>query len=95
MAYQDVVEMASSQSLLARITAAAAEQGRSDPLQWAQANIWALATAPDWDDAWAYARNTATDDHNPDTGMRPGVINDQMILSAVQALLAEQAAPPA
>lgn len=92
MAYQDVVQMASSQSLLARITAAAAGEGRTDPLAWAQANIWALASSPDWDEAWAYANATRTDDNNPDTGARPGVINDTMILAAVQGLLTEQQA---
>jgi hypothetical protein len=44
-----------------------------------------------WADAWDYAIDTATLDHNPDTGARPGVINDQMILTVVQALMA---APP-
>ena len=90
MSYQSVVEMASSQTLLSRIVAAAAGEGQTEPLQWAQANVWALVSSPGWADAWAYAQETATDDVNPDTGIRPGVINDAMILSAVQALRAEQ-----
>lgn len=95
MSYQSVVEMASSQSLLARLVAAAAAEGQTDPLQWTQANVWRLSATPGWADAWAYARDTETDDQNPDTGRRPGVISDGMILSAVQALRAEQAPPPA
>lgn len=86
MAYQDVVEMASNQSLIARITAAAAAEGVSDPLPWVQQNIWKLASSPDWDDAWAYAKAAASVNVNPDTGLRSDVINDQMILSAVQSL---------
>lgn len=91
MSYQSVVEMASSQSLLARITAAAAAEGQSDPLVWSQSNIWALAASPDWDDAWDFAKAGATLDVNPDTGARPTVIGDQMILAAVQALRTAQA----
>lgn len=93
MAYQSVVEMASSQSLLSRIVAAAAGEGVEQPLMWAQANVWQLASSPGWADAWDYARDTANDDVNPDTGKRPGVIGDAMILSAVQALAAEQNPP--
>lgn len=91
MSYQSVVEMAGSQSLLQRIVAAAAGEGQAEPLAWAQANIWQLVSSPDWDDAWDYAKATYTPDNNPDTGARPGVINDNMILSAVQALRTAQA----
>lgn len=90
MSYQSVVEMAGSQSLLQRVVAAAAAEGQTEPLSWAQAHIWQLASSPDWDDAWEYATDTATLDNNPDTGARPGVINDQMILSAVQTLRAAE-----
>ena len=91
MSYKSIVEMAGSQSLLSRITAAAAGEGQEEPLAWTQANIWKLVSSPDWDDAWDYAVATMTADNNPDTGMRPGVINDQMILSAVQTLRTQQA----
>lgn len=91
MAYQSVVEMASSQSLLARIVAAAAGEGVDQPLAWAQARVWQLASSPGWADAWDYAKGTQNDDVNPDTGMRPGVIGDAMILSAVQAQITEEA----
>lgn len=93
MSYLSVVEMAGSQSLLTRITAAAAGEGIPEPLSWAQRNIWEIVSAPDWDEAWDYANATRTADNNPDTGARPGVVNDQMILSAVQARrTAEQSA---
>lgn len=85
MSYLSVVEMAGSASLQSRIVAAAAGEGVSDPLPWVQANIWKLASSPGWADAWSYALGTTTDDENPDTGKRPGVINDAMILAAVQA----------
>jgi hypothetical protein len=93
MSYQSVVEMASNQSLLARIVAAAAGEGQVDPLIWAQQNIWKIVSEPGWDEAWQYAVDTANDDVNPDTGKRPGVINDQMILGAVQALRGIQQEP--
>lgn len=93
MAYQSVVEMASSPSLLARITAAAAGEGQTQPLAWAQANVWQVVSSPGWADAWQYAIDTANDDVNPDTGKRPGVIGDAMILATVQALIAEQNPP--
>lgn len=85
MSYNSMVEMAGSQSLLTRIVAAAAEEGVGNPLQWTQERIWHFVTAEGWADAWDYARATATDDVNPDTGRRPSVITDEMILAAVRA----------
>ena len=86
MSYTSINEMATSPSLLARITACAADEGEADPAAWARANVWHVVSQPGWADAWDYARDTATDDVNPDTGLRPGVVNDGMILAAVQAL---------
>lgn len=91
MSYQSVVEMAGSSSLLQRIVAAAATENIPEPLSWAQANIWKLVSTGDWDDSWDYAKGTATVNVNPDTGARDDVINDNMILSAVQALKNAQA----
>lgn len=79
--YTSVVEMASNQTLFNRCVAAVAEQGEPEPVGWVSNNIWHLCAAPDWDDAWEYAKdsgNNAPGEHN-------GVINDQMILAAVQA----------
>jgi hypothetical protein len=91
--YNSIGQLASSPSLLARCAAAAADQGQTDPTGWADRNKWALASQPGWADAWDYALETQTLDDNPDTGVRPGVINDSMILAAVQAILAEEAGP--
>lgn len=88
MSYLSIVSMAGSQSLLTRIAAAAADEGQADPLGWAQAHIWQIVSADSgWDDAWTFAVDSATADVNPDTGMRPGVINDAMILAVVQPLV--------
>lgn len=89
MSYQSTVEMAGSPSLASRITAAAAGEGLLDPLSWTQSHIWHVVSAPGWAPAWDSAKQSQTDDDNPDTGMRPGVITDGMILSAVQAVIAE------
>jgi len=93
MAYQSVVEMAGSPSLLARIIAAAAGEGITDPRSWAQERVWQIVSEPGWAEAWDYAKGTANDDVNPDTGRRPSVINDTMILSAVQAIRAADSSP--
>jgi len=88
MSYTSIVQMAGSQSLAARIAAAAADEGQSDPVNWTTQNIWRIVAADQgWSDAWDYARDNATDDNNPDTGARPGVINDAMILAVVQPLV--------
>jgi len=88
MTYRSIVEMASSQSLIARIAAAAAEQGvQGNPLTWAQENIWKIAASPGWADSWGYAVDTATVNVNPDTGGRSDVITDGNILSVVQPLV--------
>lgn len=94
MTYQSTVEMAASQSLQARIVAAAAAEDIPEPLQWVQTHLWHIVSEPGWGDAWDYAKGTENDDVNPDTGKRPGVIGDPMILSAVQAVRAAETAPP-
>lgn len=90
--YLSIVQMASSPSLLNRVAAAAAQEGRVDSLTWAQANIWAVVSKDTgWGDAWQYAVNADSVNVNPDTGMRDDVISDQMILSVVQPMVT----PPA
>jgi len=91
MSYQSVVEMAGNQSLNARVVAAAAGEGRVDPLQWVQGRIWQIVSEPGWDDAWDYAKGTTSVNVNPDMGARDDVVTDGMILAAVQALMAEEA----
>jgi len=88
MSYTSIVQMAGSSSLAERIAAAAADEGQQDPLTWARANIWVVVSADQsWADAWAYAIDSYTLDNNPDTGARPGVINDSMILAVVQPMV--------
>jgi hypothetical protein len=88
VSYQSIVEMAGSPSLAGRIAAAAADEGQEDPVSWTSRNIWHLVAADSaWADAWDYARDNATLDNNPDTGARPGVINDAMILAVVQPMV--------
>lgn len=91
MSYSTIVSMASDQALLDRCVAAAAQEGERDPRIWAQDNIWHLAASQEWVDAWAYAVNTG----NTTPGGHSGVINDNMILAAVQARRTALAAPPA
>jgi len=91
MTYQSIVEMAGNQTLMSRVVAAAADEGQADPQAWVQPRIWKIVSHDSgWADAWDYARETATLDHNPDTGARPGVISDQMILTVVQAVIEEE-----
>jgi len=91
--YTAIDQIASSPSLLNRVAAAAADEGEGDPTGWADRHKWALAVQPGWADAWQYALDNQTDDDNPDTGVRPGVINDSMILAAVQSIMAAEAGP--
>ena len=94
MTYSSIVEMARSASLNDRIAAAAADEGMHDrdPAIWAKENIWQIVSYDNgWAAAWDYAVDTATLDNNPDTGARPGVINDGMILTVVQAIMTAEA----
>jgi hypothetical protein len=86
MTYSAVADMTQSLSLTQRVAAAAAAEGEVVPSRWATENIWAVVSQPGWDEAWTYALDNETLDDNPDTGARPGVINDDMILAAVQAV---------
>lgn len=86
MSYTDIAIMATSPSLIGRATAAAAEQGITEPGNWVARNIWRIVAQPGWDEAWNYAEGTKTINVNQDTGARDDVINDGMILAAVQAL---------
>jgi hypothetical protein len=94
MAYSSIVEMARSFSLQSRVSAAAAQEGvQGNPEQWTQANIWRVVSSPGWAEPWDYAEDTKTVNVNQDTGARNDVINDEMILAAVQAIIAADAPP--
>jgi len=67
-----------------RVAASAAvETSEYDPPTWAMENVWAIAAAPGFADAYSSA--LAADVPNP--GRDPAVISDAQILSAVQTEL--------
>lgn len=70
-----------------RVTACAAEQGVSAPTIWVQEHLWQLAVQPGWGSAYA----TALVEKLENPGLIEAVITDGMILSAVQALLNQEA----
>ena len=85
MSYNSIADVAHSSTLRERIAACAADEGITDPhpTEWADHHQWRLAASPGWGDAWAYALASDT----ADPGADEGVINDSMILAAVQAIL--------
>ena len=86
MSYNSIVQMAQSESLANRITAAAASEGIPDPVGWTRENTWKFATQEGGSEAWAYAFDNLNANQNPDIGYRTDVISDEQILAAVQAL---------
>ena len=89
MSYRSLAEMKLSATLLQRIAACAALEGVDQPENWVAVYQWKIISRSDWVDAWSYARDNGTANVNPDTGARDDVINDAMILAAVQAVLAD------
>lgn len=87
--YQTPMNMSKSTGLKNRLTGAAALEGRADAPMWVEQNIWRLINDSSWVSAWEYAEDTKTVNVNQDTGARDDVINDAMILSRVQAIIAE------
>ncbi len=85
MSYATHAAIVQSGSLRLRITACAAQEGVTDPPRWVNAVVWSLPQA-DWLAAWASAEAA-----NPgaDHGSDEAVITDQMILSSVQAQIAD------
>ena len=86
MTYSSIANIVESASLRRRIVAAAAAEGISNPDLWVSQNIWKIASHEGWASAWDYAVDNYSPDYNPDTGCRPGVISDAMILEAVQQI---------
>lgn len=91
MSFSALADMRRSASLNERIVACAAQEGIDNPDQWVAMNSWNIVARTDWVSAWAYAVESYLPDNNPDTGARPGVISDTMILTAVQAVLSASA----
>ena len=96
MSYNTINEMFQSQSLKNRIIAAAAQEDIINTMMWVESNLLFIVANEEWTAAWEFAKAAQTLDNNPDMGIRPSVITDQMILSAVQArkaFLASQETP--
>lgn len=91
MSYKTISISAEDQSLFKRVEASAAQEGEwQNPGFWVSQHIWAVCSANDIEEAYAYALSV----DNPDPGGDEGVITDQMILSAVQYLMHPPAPEP-
>lgn len=95
MTYSTIGKIASSQGFNRRVSASAAQELPEDQnvSNWVFTNIWRVAAAPGFADAWETAEDTATDNTNPDIGARDDVITDGQILAAVQYLVNQQFPP--
>lgn len=83
MSYWDISQMSADMDLTSRVSAAAAQEHKSDnPRQWAADHMLELAASPGWSEAWA----SALAGGNLEPGRDGAVITDPMILAAVQPL---------
>ena len=87
--YSTIVAVAGDGDLQQRLIAAAAAEGIEAPESWVLANRWQIAAHDTSQggllDAYQYAVDTDT--HRVKAyGRDPGIVNDAMILSVVQAL---------
>lgn len=94
MSYLTMMDTANSYTLQQRVQAAAAQEAAANDVDlpggvaaWTLNHMLALAASNGWADKWAYAKDTETVNHNPDTGARSDVISDGDILAAVQPLV--------
>jgi hypothetical protein len=85
MSYNTINACANDQVFLGRITACVAAEQRSSPNSVAHEIIWGVSAHSDIEGAYA----SALASENPNPGGDESVITDQMILSAVQAELAQ------
>lgn len=84
MTYSTIADMTESPALRRRLTAAAAQEGKTKPYEtWVHQFIWEIASSPGWDTAWESA---IVNGGGPDPGGRADVITDAMILAVVQPL---------
>lgn len=91
MTYTSIAAMRSSTSLQLRIAACASTQDvGQDPVIWVSMNMWQFVTQDGWAQAWDDATAEHDPNVNPDTGARTDVITDDMILTAVQQVRANQ-----
>jgi hypothetical protein len=94
VSYSTIWTSVGDEALRGRITACVAQESDvgADPFALFLQVQWPVVTASDVEEAYAYALNAG----NPDPGGDPAVVSDGMILSHVQATLAEleAQAPP-
>lgn len=86
--YNMIADLAEDGGFVRRCVAAAAGEGVTQSEAWGINNKYLLASAPGFGDAYEYA--VASGVENP--GASDAVITDAMILSAVQARIADQRA---
>jgi acid phosphatase family membrane protein YuiD len=87
VSYKAQAILANNDQLLMRVAACASTQNIPGPYAWSVDHQWQLSAQPGW--ASAYATAVANNVTQP--GNNEGVITDAMILSAVQAIIAEEA----
>lgn len=84
MSYTSIHQNANDPEFLARLQAAAAQEGHENPEYAASVLLrWKVASSQDIEASYEYALNAG----NPSPGGDPTVITDQQILSAVQPIL--------
>jgi hypothetical protein len=86
MSYTTIHQCAHDEAFIARLMAAAAQEGHPNP-EYASSVLlrWPVSSATDIAGAYEFAVNS----DNPNPGGDPTVITDQQILSAVQPILEE------
>lgn len=88
MSYSSQAQLSNDSDFIQRTAAAAAVEvpKTHQPQQWAVDHIWWMAASPGFADAYESALAGSVDRPGND----PAVISDAQILSAIQALLAEE-----
>lgn len=84
MSFSTYAAIAEDSDIRRRIVACVAQEGEGrDAPRWANEHAWELPGS-DWVAAWESALAANPDDPEYRPGADPGVVTDQMILSAVQ-----------
>lgn len=91
MSYNTIVAMANSQSLMARVSACAAELGNTQSRNWASQNMLTLVAGAPASLQTAWDAAVADKNGNSDVGFRDDVVTDAMILSVVTPYKTSQA----
>lgn len=90
MAFWDQSQLAYDSDFNQRVIACISNEDHTvDPVAWADEHRWRMAAAPGFADAYS----SAVVANVPNPGRDQAVISDPQILSAVQAVMAEEATP--